>query len=168
MTLAQNFYFPIFREIALSWNMTAASASNITTLLTASNDPKDPANRDGYTSNAACLIVGGAQESFYATPKNYTVVVKKRKGFVKLAMKSGKSIVPVISFNEVDIYDQVYAKPGSRLRKIQEWAKSYTNIAPIIPIGRGFFQYSFGWLPQRRPITTVSKCLHLFFMKYFL
>lgn len=137
--------------------MAAASANTISTLLSASNDPKAPANRDGFTSNATVVVIGGAQEAFYATPKNYTLVLKNRKGFVRLAMQSGTPVVPVVSFNEVDIYDQLYSEPGSKLRKIQEWAKSYTGMAPVVAYGRGFFQYSFGLLPKRNPITTVGK-----------
>lgn len=137
--------------------MAAASAKTISTLLSASCDPNAPENLDGYTSNGACLMIGGAQEAFYATPKNYTLVLKNRKGFVKLALQSGMPVVPVISFNEVDIYDQMYAEPGSRMRKLQEFTKKYTGVAPVFAYGRGFFQYSFGLLPQRGPITTVGK-----------
>lgn len=38
---------------------------------------------------AAVLMVGGAAESLYCKPGTYRIVLKKRKGFVKLALKNG-------------------------------------------------------------------------------
>lgn len=161
MTLSAHFYIPIFRELLLAWGMAAASAESIEAQLNCSNDPKAKENRaDGFTANATVVVIGGAQEAFYAQPKNYTVVLKNRKGFVRLAIQSGMPIVPVVSFNEVEIYDQVWAAPGSRMRRLQEWAKLKTGMSPIVAIGRGFFQYSFGILPQRKAITTVGKSGH--------
>lgn len=160
MTLSIHFNFPIFREALFAWGMCAASAGSISTLLNASNDPKDPKNvADGHTSNAAMVVIGGAQEAFYALPKNYTVVLRKRRGFVRLAIQSGMPIVPVISFNEVDIFDQVMGAPGSKLRRFQVWVKAKTGVTPVLFFGRGLFQYSFGLLPKRTPITTVGKIL---------
>lgn len=98
---------------------------------------------------------GGAEEAFNAIPGVYKLNLKKRKGFIKVAMQSGASIVPVFSFNEVEVYDQVSNEPGSILRSFQELFKKLTGVAPAFLIGRGFFQYSFGLLPRRHPITTV-------------
>jgi 2-acylglycerol O-acyltransferase 2 len=65
--------------------------------------------------------------------------------------------VPVISFGEVDLYDAPANPPGSKLRRYQEWLKDLTGIAPAKFIGRGFFQYSYGLYPRRRPLNTVGK-----------
>lgn len=146
---------PIFRELILGWGMAAASANCIITLLTQSNDPKDPSNRDNFTSNGVMLLVGGAREAIYSQPQNYTFILKSRRGFVRIALTTGTAIVPVISFGETNIFDQTFSPPGSRIRKYQEWFKQITGIAPIVFNGRGFFQYNFGWVPKRRPITTV-------------
>lgn len=157
MTLSFHFHVPFFREVLLSWGMGSASANSITTLLAASTDHSSTANNDGFTSNGVMIVIGGAAEAFHARPKNYTVVLNKRKGFIRIAIKTGVPIVPVISFNEVDIYNQAENPPGSMLRRIQEYVKKLTGVSPIVFIGRGFFQYTFGWIPQRRPITTVGK-----------
>lgn len=45
--------------------------------------------RSSYTGRATVLIVGGASESMESTPGTYRVIVKRRKGFVKLALKYG-------------------------------------------------------------------------------
>lgn len=39
--------------------------------------------------NAAIIVVGGAAESLEAVPGRATLVLKKRKGFVKMALKTG-------------------------------------------------------------------------------
>ncbi len=39
--------------------------------------------------NAAVIAVGGAAEALEARPGNYNLTLKNRKGFVKMALKSG-------------------------------------------------------------------------------
>jgi 2-acylglycerol O-acyltransferase 2 len=106
-------------------------------------------------SSQVVVMVGGAQEALNARPGSYKLVLKKRKGFIKLAIQTGASIVPVFSFNEVEVYDQPSNDPGTRLRAFQEFCKKWTGIAPAMFIGRGFLQYSFGLIPRRHPVTTV-------------
>lgn len=101
------------------------------------------------------LMVGGAQEALNSRPGLYQLVLKKRKGFIKIALKTGAPLVPVFSFNEVEIFDQPSNEPGTFIRKFQDFVKSVTGIAPAIFIGRGFLQYSFGFIPRRQRITTV-------------
>lgn len=148
-------YTPIFRELILGWGMAAASANAITTLLMQSNDEKDSMNADGFTSNGVMLLVGGAREALYAHRNMYKIVLKQRRGFIRIAMKTGTSIVPVISFGETGVFDQPANPPGSFMRKMQEIIKKYTGVAPILFNGRGFFQYNFGVIPKRCPITQV-------------
>nr|CAD7450344.1 unnamed protein product [Timema bartmani] len=64
-------------------------------------------------------------------------------------------LVPVVSFGETDLYDQVSNPEGSWLRWVQDHFRKVFGIAPIIPLGRGFFQYSFGFIPRRCPVFTV-------------
>ena len=47
------------------------------------------------------------------------------------------------------------------LRKIQESFRSFSGIAPVMFYGRGIFQYSFGLMPFRVPVTLVGKSLSL-------
>lgn len=78
--------------------------------------------------------------------------MSNRKGFVRLALKTGAALVPVISFGENDIFDQI---SDSRLRKIQEWFLQATGVFPPLIYGRGLLQYWFGIIPRRNAITTV-------------
>jgi hypothetical protein len=61
----------------------------------------------------------------------------------------------VFSFGETDLYNQLDNPKGSWLRWCQELCRRITGIAPVVPLGRGLFQYSFGVVPRRRPVTTV-------------
>lgn len=143
------------REFHLSCGGSAASARSIKTLLTQSNDPNDKSNRDGYTANGVGLVVGGAKESFYAVHNTYKVILKNRKGFVRVALETGAPIVPAIAFGENSIYQIVQFAPDSWGRTILETIKKLTTINPVPFNGRGIFQYNFGFLPKRMPITTV-------------
>lgn len=101
------------------------------------------------------LVLGGAQEALYARPGNYRLVLKNRKGFVKLAIQTGSPLVPVFSFGEIDIFDQPNNEPGTRIRAYQDFVKRWTGVAPAFFHGRGFSAKSFGLIPYRHPITTV-------------
>ena len=46
------------------------------------------------------MIVGGAAESLEAFPGQYRLVLRKRKGFIRIALETGASLVPVFSFGE--------------------------------------------------------------------
>lgn len=146
---------PITREILLSLGICSASANSLNALLNQSNDPTDTTNRDGYTSNAAVLVVGGAREAFQTQPNAYKCVLKNRKGFARIALQTGASLVPVISFGENKLYELIDYKPGSWIRLIQDTFRRFSYIVPTHYNGRGYLQYNFGLLPRRKPITMV-------------
>ncbi|XP_055303153.1 LOW QUALITY PROTEIN: 2-acylglycerol O-acyltransferase 2-like [Sitodiplosis mosellana] len=155
-TLKANTLLPISREIILSCGVCSASEDSLTHLLSQSNDPSAKSNRDGYTSNAVALIVGGFREVYYTYPDTYRFVVAKRRGLVRVALQTGASLVPAISFGENNYYDIVdYNKSGFWRRFIQEICKQKINHFPPIILGRGIFQYNYGLVPRRHPITTV-------------
>lgn len=65
--------------------------------------------------------------------------------------------MPVFSFGEIDLYDQFIPEDNSWIDTIQRWVKKVTGIAPVIFFGRGVFNYSFGLVPRRVPVTVVGK-----------
>ncbi|KAF6207569.1 hypothetical protein GE061_016016 [Apolygus lucorum] len=148
-TLDVHFRTPVVRDLILALGLVSSSKRSLLCLLSSERKGK-----------AVALMVGGAQEALYAKPNCYTIVLKKRKGFIKLALQTGASIVPVYGFHECDIYEQVSNPPGSWLFRFQEWTKKKTGLAPIIPIGRGLFQYTFGIIPRRAHIYSVCKYQH--------
>lgn len=155
LTLSINMLFPIFRELVLSWGLSDSSPENINTLLSQSHDPADTSNKDGFLSNAAIVMFGGAREAFLSAPNTYKVFLTARKGFIRLAIQNGASLVPAIAFGETNVYDTTQNENDSAVRKIQEIIKKYTTLAPVLFNGRGYFQQSFGLIPRRHPITLV-------------
>jgi len=105
--------------------------------------------------NAVVIAVGGAPEALDAHPGSHCVQLAHKKGFIKLAMEQGAHLVPVYSFGENDVYDQVENPRGTWLRWTQEKLQSVMGISLPLFHARGVFQYSFGLMPYRKPITTV-------------
>ena len=48
--------------------------------------------------NAITIVVGGAAESLSAHPGTADLTLKKRFGFIKMAIRAGADLVPVFSF----------------------------------------------------------------------
>jgi 1-acyl-sn-glycerol-3-phosphate acyltransferase len=90
-----------------------------------------------------------------AFPGKYKLVLKKRKGFVRMALQTGSCLVPVFSFGENDLFFTMPAAENSLTRKIQDKLKKWSNFGFPMFWGRGVFNYSYGMLPHRRPIHTV-------------
>ncbi len=53
--------------------------------------------------NAITIVVGGAAESLSAHPGTADLTLKKRFGFIKIAIREGADLVPVFSFGENDV-----------------------------------------------------------------
>ena len=65
--------------------------------------------------------------------------------------------MPIFSFGENDLFDQVDNSPGSWLRRTQNRLQKIMRVSLPLFHGRGVFQYSFGLMPYRQPITTVGE-----------
>ncbi|OQV14230.1 2-acylglycerol O-acyltransferase 2-A [Hypsibius exemplaris] len=136
-------YFPIYREYIMALGVCDVSKESIQCLM----------KRKGQ---AITIVIGGAKEALDASSGCTRLVLKNRKGFVKLAIQTGAYLVPTFSFGENEIYTLVnYSPPGSRLRELQRKIQQKVGVAPIVINGRGVFNYTLGFLPYRKPITTV-------------
>jgi 2-acylglycerol O-acyltransferase 2 len=62
------------------------------------------------------IVVGGAWESLEARPYSLRLILKHRKGFFKMAIRTGADLVPVLAFGENDIYDQVQPESHPKIR----------------------------------------------------
>lgn len=144
ITLKMNFKMPVLRANMFLLGMCDSSRESISYIL----------SKKG-TGNAAIIVVGGAAEALHAQPGNYDLYLKNRKGFVRLALETGSSLVPIFSFGENELFRQAENPSGSPLRKFQEMVKQIVGVSPILFYGRGIFNYTFGLLPYRTPITTV-------------
>ncbi|KAM7535268.1 hypothetical protein Aperf_G00000091056 [Anoplocephala perfoliata] len=102
----------------------------------------------GNSGNLVAVAVGGAREALESQPGRYVLVLNRRRGFFRLALKTGAYLVPTIGFGETSVYDQVANPEGSTLRNLQNWFLRRFSIAPTL-------FYSTRVIPHRRPITAV-------------
>lgn len=152
---------PGFRELLLTAGLSSAGEISLKTLLLQSNEADDQPINDGCTANAVGLVVGGIREVFYTHPDTYQFVVAKRRGFIRVALETGASLVPAISFGENNVYKMIDIS-GFWRRSLEFIFQKFTDRIPAIQNGRGIFQYNFGMLPIRHPINTViGEPIHL-------
>ena len=144
-TLKINFYVPFWRHTLIWGGAGDASAGCIRKTLSAG------------PGECAVLVVGGAEESMMASPKTNDLTLSKRKGFVKIALQTGAALVPVFGFGETNVYDNL-ADGRPWLRRLMKKVQKTIGFALPLVSGRGYFTYSWGILPHRRPIVTVVGC----------
>ncbi|KAM3967208.1 2-acylglycerol O-acyltransferase 2-A-like [Aphomia sociella] len=145
ITLGGHFLIPFFRDLILAMGSCSSSLESLLYLL----------DKKKHQGKCVALIVGGAAEALDSHPGEYKVILSRRKGFIKVAIKSGAPLVPVFSFGEPDVFRPFNNPQDGFLRKLQEKFRQLTGISPMFPVGRGMFQYSYGVVPLRSPITTV-------------
>ncbi|XP_023320700.1 2-acylglycerol O-acyltransferase 1 [Eurytemora carolleeae] len=143
LSLEGQFWIPGYRELFASSGACAATKRGMESLL----------GRPGGVISV--LVVGGAPESLNSDKEKIRLVLKKRKGFIKLALRYGVNLVPTFSFGEAFIYGQIPNPEGSLVRRIQDYLQHIVGFAPVLFFGRGVFQYAYGIVPFRKPITLV-------------
>jgi len=144
LTLRINFFIPFFDLLITFMGICDASRESCTAIL-----------GDQEERKSLCLVLGGAKESLEANPGAVKLFLQKRKGFVKVALENGASLVPVFGFGENELFEQVNNPQGSLVRKIQNQLQNRMGFAIPLFHGRGIFQYNYGLLPKRRPIDVV-------------
>lgn len=149
LTLDSNFRIPLYREYILSLGIQSVSKESITNILTVGGP-----NNEGM-GRAVTIVVGGARESLEAYPGTMHLVLAERKGFIRLAIRTGADLVPVLAFGENDLYDQVSPKTHPWLARLQmHILKTLKFTLPFLH-GRGIFNYDVGLMPYRRPLNVV-------------
>ncbi|GAV54989.1 hypothetical protein ZYGR_0AS03120 [Zygosaccharomyces rouxii] len=142
LTLVNQFQVPVYRDYLMALGVSAVSRKN--SLKTLERD------------HSICIVVGGARESLLQGVNTVDLILNRRKGFIKLALEAGNvCLVPTFAFGEADCYNIIQPKNGSFWRKFQLWMKN--NVGFTVPIfyARGLFNYDFGILPYRIPVTVV-------------
>lgn len=104
---------------------------------------------------AITIVVGGARESLDAQPYTLRLVLKRRKGFVKMAIRTGADLVPVLAFGENDLYDQFQPNSHPKIHKFQLLVKKLLGFTIPLFHARGVFNYDVGMMPYRRPLNIV-------------
>lgn len=149
LTLDSNFRIPLYRDYILALGIQSVSKESIQNILT-----KGGPNGEGM-GRAVTIVVGGARESLSAQPGTMQLVLAQRKGFVKMAMRTGADLVPVLAFGENDLYDQVSPQQHPLLHRLQMWVLRTLKFTLPFLHGRGIFNYDVGLMPYRRPLNIV-------------
>ncbi|KAK9893982.1 diacylglycerol acyltransferase [Cystobasidium minutum MCA 4210] len=143
LTLTTNFRIPFYRDILMALGICSVSYRSCQNIL-----------RRGPGSSLT-IVVGGAAESLSARPGTADLTLRRRLGFIKLAIREGADLVPVFSFGENDIFEQLSNEKGTRLYKIQKKFQSVFGFTLPVFHGRGILNYTIGFLPYRHPIVSV-------------
>ncbi|GAB1311305.1 diacylglycerol O-acyltransferase 1 [Madurella fahalii] len=149
LTLDANFRVPLYRDYLLAAGLGSVSKESITNTLT-----KGGRNGEGM-GRAVTIVIGGARESLEARPGVMHLLLAERKGFVKMALRTGADLVPVLAFGENDLYDQVSPKRHSKLHRLQMGLLRTLKFTLPFLHGRGIFNYDVGLMPYRRPLNVV-------------
>ncbi|KAF5316800.1 hypothetical protein D9619_006738 [Psilocybe cf. subviscida] len=143
LTLASNFRVPIYRDILLALGVCSVSKQSCSNILKAG------------PGSSITIVVGGAAESLSARPGTADLTLRKRLGFIKLAIQHGADLVPVFSFGENDIYEQMPNEKGTMIYTFQRKFQSIFGFTLPFFHGRGLLNYNLGLMPYRRRIVSV-------------
>ena len=149
LTLDSNFRLPFYRDWILAMGIRSVSKESIRNLLSQGGTANDGQGR------AVTIVIGGARESLQAEPGTLRLILSGRKGFVKMALRTGADLVPVLGFGENDLYDQLSPKTHPMVHKIQMiMLKVFKFTIPALH-GRGLLNYDVGLMPYRRAVNIV-------------
>ena len=158
--LQGTFLLPLFRECLLLVGGMAASRSSLETVLSKPGGGEAP-----------ILMTGGVPEMMMASkPNEIQLHLSQRKGFVKMAMEVGSTLVPCFVFGETETYNQ--SGPLAQIwNRLTCSVRNCFGIAPVFfsgiftfcgklckpckHSGAGWTQGSLGFLPRRRKLKVV-------------
>ncbi|KAI1762096.1 diacylglycerol acyltransferase-domain-containing protein [Hypoxylon sp. FL1150] len=149
LTLDSNFRLPLYREYVLAAGVRSVSKESIVNILT-----KGGPNGEGM-GRGVTIVIGGARESLEAYPGQMRLILKERKGFIKLAVRTGADLVPVLAFGENNLYDQLHPNDHPVVHKLQMFILKVWKFTLPFLHGRGIFNYDVGLMPYRRPLNVV-------------
>lgn len=148
LTLDTNFRVPFYRDYLLSMGLASVSRRSCEALL-----------RGASSGRAITIVLGGAQESLEAAPGRMALILKRRRGFLKIAIRENVGVVPVLSFGENELYEQVVPHRGGLLEWVQRAMKRVAGFTVPLFHARGVFNYDVGLMPYRRAVNTVGTSL---------
>jgi 2-acylglycerol O-acyltransferase 2 len=99
LTLTGNFRMPMYKEYLQALGLASVSRRSCEAMLFNLTTLKLTCRKNGPGS-AITIVIGGAEESLHARPGTLELILKKRHGFLRIAIESGSMVVPVLSFGE--------------------------------------------------------------------
>ncbi|KAK7951141.1 diacylglycerol acyltransferase [Apiospora aurea] len=149
LTLDSNFRIPLYRDYVLAMGVRSVSKESIVNILT-----RGGSNKEGM-GRAVTIVIGGARESLEAQPGQLRLILKERKGFVKIAIRTGADLVPVLAFGENELYHQLQPHEHPFVHRVQMFILKVWKFTLPFLHGRGIFNYDVGMMPYRHPLNIV-------------
>lgn len=133
----RNYWLPFTREFLFMLNYVSSSEESINYML---EKPEG--------GNVIIITPDGLEGMLLSEPGIYKCYLKKRKGFIRVALKNGSPIIPSLTFGEVDLFYRY-----EKLEAFRRWIKE--KLGYIVPIykGRGWIQPSV--VPYKKPLNVV-------------
>nr|XP_045364770.1 2-acylglycerol O-acyltransferase 2-like [Camelus bactrianus] len=100
-TMNMFFRVPFFRDTIMTVGLISSDKESCSHIL----------SRNGG-GNLLGITVGGTKETLNARPGSSRLVLRNRKGFIRLALMHGASLVPIFSFGDNDLFDQYENSSG--------------------------------------------------------
>ncbi|KAJ2157390.1 diacylglycerol O-acyltransferase 1 [Coemansia sp. RSA 552] len=144
VTMPAAFAVPFFRDYVLAMGCLSCDRSSIRRILS---------DRHHRLHQSLLVVVGGAEESMLAHEGAADLVLLKRKGFVREAIRAGCDLVPIYNFNENSIYRLVGNPPGSWVHWVEEGIKGLFGFTVLLFHGRNVF-----FTPYRTELVSVVGC----------
>ena len=116
------FYLPVLRELYLGAGFVDASKFSMQHCL-----------NDGHN---VMVFPGGASEAKFCAPDEDLLVLRSRRGFVRVAIEHGIPLVPCYTFGETDVICTGGPEPDSGLFRFQNAMQTVVgmNIDPRMPL----------------------------------
>lgn len=141
LTLDANFWLPFYRDILMAMGLASVCKRSCRSIL--------------QMGDSIAIVIGGASESLSAYPGTNNITLKKRLGFVKIALREGADLVPVYGFGENDIFELMPNDKDTWAYAFQKKLQALFGFTFPFFHGRGVFTYNYGLMPHRRPVTVV-------------
>ncbi|KAJ2808187.1 diacylglycerol O-acyltransferase 1 [Coemansia guatemalensis] len=141
VTLPAAFIVPFFRDYILAMGCLSCDCNSIRRILS---------DRHHRLHQSLLVVVGGAEESMLAHDDTADLVLLKRRGFVREAIRAGCDLVPVYNFNENSIYRLAPNQPGTLVHRFESTLKSLFGFTILIFHGRNIF-----FTPYRAKLVSV-------------
>lgn len=127
LSYPSNFRLPLYRDLIMAMGMASVSRSSCEKIL--SSGP----------GRSIVIVIGGAAESLYARPGTADLTLKRRLGFIRLAIKQNAPLVPVFSFGENELFEQMDNSKGSTVWKVQKKMQAILGYTLPLFHARGVF-----------------------------
>lgn len=142
LTLNINFRAPFLREYLLLHGVCSVSREAILQIL--------------QRGKSVFIAIGGGSESLLACPGRYDLILRRRRGFVRCALQTGASLVPVLGFGEPEMFTTATHElpPSSVVRRFQRTLEKLFGFSLPLAYGSGVF-LPWGFVPHPVGINVV-------------